>query len=132
MKIREEAVEREVERLINEARIWRPANSAQWVAWGIIQAKVPGMDEALEAKKSPAGAEAGNLERAPDPASADTEEKRSEEAGGEDESGEDEFDYLSYARERALFFWGDLLQMGLVKEGELPEELRERVKVVEY
>ncbi|KAL8656724.1 MAG: hypothetical protein Q9210_000065 [Variospora velana] len=132
MKIREEAVEREVERLTNEARIWRPANSAQWVAWGIVQAKVPGMDEALEAKKSSAGAEAGNPRRALDPPSADTEEKRSEEVSGEDEGGEDEFDYLAYARERAMFFWGDLLQMGLVKEEELPEELRERVKVVEY
>lgn len=134
MRVREEAVEHEVQRLIMEARIWRPANSAQWVAWGIVQAKVPGMDEALEAKKSSVGAATGNFEGASDPsASSQTEEKNAEvEVSGEDESGEDEFDYLAYARERAMFFWGDLLQMGLVKEEELPEELRTRVKVVEY
>ncbi|KAL9013305.1 MAG: hypothetical protein Q9173_001996 [Seirophora scorigena] len=134
MKVREEAVEHEVQRLINEARIWRPANSAQWVAWGIVQAKVPGMDEALEAKKSSAGAATGNVEGASDPsASPQTEEKNAEvEVSGEDESGEDEFDYLAYARERAMFFWGDLLQMELAKEEELPEQLRTRVKVVEY
>ncbi|KAL8761914.1 MAG: hypothetical protein Q9184_002018 [Pyrenodesmia sp. 2 TL-2023] len=139
-KRREEATESEVQRLIQEARIWRPANSAQWVAWGIVQAKVPDMDEALEAKKSSSGDEQGKPELGTDPLlpgmeqmPEDLRDKRPEEGpSGEDESGEEEFDYLAYARERALFFWGDLLQMGLVKEEELPEELRKRVKVVDY
>lgn len=139
-KRREEATESEVQRLIQEARIWRPANSAQWVAWGIVQAKLPDMDEALEATKSSSGNEQGKSELGTDPLSPgmeqmaeDLRDKRPEEGpSGEDESGEEEFDYLAYARERALFFWGDLLQMGLVKEEELPEELRKRVKVVDY
>ncbi|KAL9581943.1 MAG: hypothetical protein Q9212_003596, partial [Teloschistes hypoglaucus] len=44
-KQREAFVESEVQRLLHQARMWRPANSAFWTAWGIIQAKVPGMDD---------------------------------------------------------------------------------------
>jgi hypothetical protein len=47
----------------------------------------------------------------------------------EQESSE-EFDYLAYAQERAMFFWGDCIQMGLIKEEELPKELIEKVKIV--
>jgi len=46
---------------------------------------------------------------------------------------EDEgFDYLGYAKERAMFFWGDMVTLGLVKKEELPEELRRRLKIVPY
>ena len=44
---------------------------------------------------------------------------------------EEEFDYLQYANDRAMFVWGDALRMGIVKASELPEELLERVKLVE-
>jgi len=50
------------------------------------------------------------------------------EAGDE----EDEFDYLGYAQDRAMFFWGDVLSLGIVKKEELPETLLKRVKTVEY
>ncbi|POR38394.1 Putative choline kinase, partial [Tolypocladium paradoxum] len=105
---REEQSDRQVRDLLDETRLWRPANSAQWVAWGIVQAKVPGLDannEPLRGHAAPAA---------------------------EDDVGLDEFDYLSYAQDRALFFWGDVVQMGLVKAEELPESLRARVKIVEY
>lgn len=139
-KRREQATEGETQRLIHEARIWRPANSAQWVAWGIVQAKVPGMHEDLEARDSSPGEGAGKVVLESDPLSSemkdtaeDAKDRRPEEgASAEDDGGEDEFDYLAYARERAMFFWGDALQMGLVEKEELPAELRERVKVVEY
>jgi choline kinase len=39
---------------------------------------------------------------------------------------------LGYAQHRALFFWGDMLQLGLVKEEDVPEELRAKLKVVPY
>lgn len=45
---------------------------------------------------------------------------------------DEEFDYLAYSQDRAMFVWGDLVGMGLVKKEELPEELRKRLKVVEY
>ncbi|KAL8943891.1 MAG: hypothetical protein Q9216_000785 [Gyalolechia sp. 2 TL-2023] len=139
-KRREEATEREIHRLMNEARLWRPANSAQWVAWGIVQAKVPGMDEALEARKrsrqeqgSPSMAEMGSPSLGMQPTADDQKDRRQEDSqSAEDEDAEEEFDYLGYARERAMFFWGDLLQMGLVKREGLPEELMERVKIVKY
>lgn len=139
-KRREEATESEVQRLIQEARIWRPANSAQWVAWGIVQAKVPGMNEALEARKFSRELQSNQANPGSGSSSPSIEQvakgpgtKRPEDSeSGEDEDMEGEFDYLSYARERAMFFWGDLLQMGLVKREELPEELRERVKIVKY
>lgn len=139
---RDEKLESEIKRLSNETRLWRVANSAQWVAWGIVQAKVPGMDEALEAAKNrtpksdeiPSVTPKGHLDS--DPLSLemagvaeDARGKRPEEEGGYDE---EEFDYLGYAQERAMFFWGDVLQLGIVKREELPEDLLEKVKVVEY
>lgn len=45
---------------------------------------------------------------------------------------ENEFDYLAYARERALFFWGNAVGLGIVRREELPEGLREEIKIVEY
>ncbi|KFH48638.1 Choline kinase-like protein [Hapsidospora chrysogenum ATCC 11550] len=101
---RDEQTEKRVRDLLEETRLWRPVNSAMWVAWGVVQAKVPGLDSG-EA-----------------PAAEDD----------DDDAGADEFDYLSYAQDRAFFFWGDLVQMGLVKAEELPEQLRARLKIVDY
>lgn len=151
---RDEALESEIQRLMHETRLWRLANSAQWVLWGIVQAKIPGMDEALEAQKN----------ATPTPASPKTDsepastkhlhsDSLSPETAGlaenahnkrpesredvpdetpEEEEEEEEFDYLGYAQERAMFFWGDVLQLGIVKREDLPAELLEKAKVVEY
>jgi choline kinase len=105
-KRREEQTELRVEELMEETRLWRAANSAQWVAWGIIQAKIPGLEAEL-----------------PGGGITDFEEAEIE---------PDEFDYLGYAQERALFFWGDCVLLGLVSPSELPEGLRGRIKLVEY
>jgi len=102
----DEQTEKKVKELMEETRLWRPANSAFWIAWGIVQADVPGLD----ANNDPVSAEAA--------------------LAAEEAIAADEFDYLSYAQDRALFFWGDVLQMGLVKEEELPESLRARLKLV--
>ncbi len=126
---REEVTESEIKRLMLEARIWRVANSAQWVAWGVVQAKIPEMNapfpstSAQTLDSDPLSPEMAGLAQ-------DARDKRPEEAGDEEE--EAEFDYLGYAQERAMFFWGDVVQLGLVKREELPEGLRGRVKVVEY
>ncbi|PHH82292.1 hypothetical protein CDD82_6472 [Ophiocordyceps australis] len=93
--------------LLQEAHLWRPTNSAMWVAWGIVQAKVPALN-------------ANNEPLPPDEARR-----------AEDESATvAEFDYLLYAQDRAFFFWGDLVHLGLVKRDELPEALAERLKMV--
>ncbi|KAM5358200.1 hypothetical protein ACJZ2D_015496 [Fusarium nematophilum] len=94
----EERSEQRVRELLEETRLWRPANHVMWVAWGIVQAKVPGLDESLT----------------------------------EEDVGPDEFDYLSYTQDRAMFFWGDCVQMGLVKKEDLPQALQQRLKIVEY
>ncbi|KAF2161208.1 hypothetical protein M409DRAFT_69840 [Zasmidium cellare ATCC 36951] len=124
------AEDAEVERLRNEARMWRLANTAQWVVWGLVQAKVPGMpmlDPNTPPGKQTDGAEPEDLlgERAEQyRALAKEQEVESEE--------QEEFDYLGYAQHRALFFWGDAIQMGFIKAEDLPEETRGKVKTVPH
>ena len=147
-KRQDEAVESEVKKLLTETRLWRIANSAQWVAWGIVQAKVSGMDQALEAEKNSTPKSEDAIIRAPsirldsDPLGQENEvlaqdphgkrpESR-EEVPEEGQEEEEEFDYLGYAQERAMFFWGDVLQLGIVKGEDLPAELLNKVKVVNY
>ena len=156
---REAKEEKEIEDLIHQTRIWRVSNSAQWVAWGIVQAKVPGMDEALDKKRVEIQAKQRSMSRrvweklsgksgTAKKAGAEDEEGSMEDMegleptkGGEDkpniphehETDDDaEFDYLAYAQERALFFWGDILELGIVQESDLPAELVKAAKRVPY
>lgn len=136
--VREEAADAEIQRLMQEARLWRVANSAHWVAWGIVQAKVPGMEEALEAEKRPIFEAAGTLRNAAEPAaerptvetSAGASQEYENEA--EEEEEEEEFDYLAYSHDRAMLFWGDVLQLGIVKQEQLPGTLLDKIKRVQY
>ncbi|KAF2265156.1 kinase-like protein, partial [Lojkania enalia] len=129
----EQKTEQEIERLMAETRIWRLANSAQWVAWGIVQAHIPGLPD-FENKD---GKQDGGRNVNSELESATKEmkdEARNEEGGkGEKEADEDEeFDYLAYAQERAMFVWGDAIQLGIVRKEDLPEKVRGGVKIVEY
>ncbi|KAL8387525.1 hypothetical protein RB595_009844 [Gaeumannomyces hyphopodioides] len=166
-KLREEAAEAQVHALLEQTRLWRPANSAQWVAWGIVQAKLPDLAEEVAREKkekekeeaktqgepdaqngtavassgatdvAPPAAEAaatsasgGDVASAAEAAAA---EVANAVAAREEDSGEgDEFDYLAYTRDRALFFLGDCVLMGLVKLEDLPEGLRTQLKFVDY
>ena len=196
-KAREEATEREVQRLMRETRLWRMVNSAQWIAWGLVQAKMP--EEFEREAKEDFEEETDDLEIAKtkdgrpvamtdplDPevqqlaedarhdrpesrrqdeehhegdtvqvngdhsihapsisvSTHDTDTNDSEIPGptanagpGKDEdedTDEGEFDYLAYAQDRALFFWGDVVSLGIVKEEELPTELLGKIRRVEY
>ena len=148
-QVREKKVEEEIQRLIHETRLWRVACSAYWVAWGIVQAKVPELDEPSKKSKLASTKEyiKGKLHGHPQSDPLDEEEKRQqedakhdrpegrqqEEAHNEGEEEEtEEFDYLAYAQDRARLFWGDCVQMGLVKEDDLPEALRESLRIVPY
>jgi choline kinase len=111
-KGREDALEAEVQYLTCQTRLWRAANSAQWVAWGIVQAKVPSMENKIQV--------------APSAASESTESGLVE--GTDGDPDEVEFDYLAYAQDRALFFWADVLRFGLVSEDQLPAELLVHIK----
>lgn len=135
---REKSREEEIERYLKDTRLWRVANSAQWFAWGVVQAKVPGMDRDLASDEQDSVTESKQAE----PTDEGRHDRRSEGLATEvlsqektlpdEDDDEEEFDYLSYAHERALFFWGDVLQLGIVKEADLPAELLTQVKIVEY
>lgn len=152
----ERNTEEETRRLMAETKLWRIANSAMWVAWGIVQAHVPGLPD-FDAAGSAANDAAQNPTAvALDGATADigieakaeeekipavsTKEDTKDDAKPELDQDTDlfksqddeEFDYLAYAQDRAMFVWGDLVGMGLVKKEELPEQLRRRMKIVEY
>jgi choline kinase len=95
----DEQRDQRVRELLEETRQWRPANHAHWIAWGLVQAKIPGLDESIKE---------------------------------EDLLSPDEFDYLSYAQDRTMFFWGDCVRMGLAKLEQLPPKLQQQVKTAEY
>ncbi|KAK7562416.1 kinase-like domain-containing protein [Phyllosticta citricarpa] len=156
----ERAVNDAVEHLLAETRLWRMANSAQWVAWGIVQATVPGLPDfnaSASDKTNGHGHGQHHQQDHDDEGKGDGAEREGEDYmnhhhssstqnddgsdGGEDgrrpsaagaaNDDEDAFDYLGYAQERALFFWGDAVQLGIADESVLGEEMRARVKVVE-
>ncbi|KAI1806967.1 kinase-like protein [Daldinia bambusicola] len=110
---REEQAEMQVEALMEETRIWRIANSAHWVAWGIMQAKIPGFDDNTT----------DDVVGAVQPTAIAAPEEEVDEA--------EEFDYLAYAQDRAMFFLGDCVKLGLITEEDLPQEIRGKLKYVE-
>jgi choline kinase len=128
--------DREVERLMRETRLWRLANTAQWVAWGVIQAKVPGMPNFDANEQNGNGEDAARQElgeRGEEYRELDElRQQVTDSHPDEQEEAEDEFDYLGYAQHRAMFFWADALQQGLVKAEELPEDLLGKLKNVPY
>lgn len=159
----EQRIEQEASRLLSETRLWRLANSVQWVAWGIVQAQVPGMpDFGHDGKDKEVDGEASKQAKVLDSATgemraeAEAEAKKKSEVSGEEDAGranddeaedkvksdenadqdpqaeDEEFDYLGYAQERAMFVWGDAIRLGIVTKEELPEGLWERIKIVEY
>ncbi|PWY95377.1 kinase-like protein [Aspergillus sclerotioniger CBS 115572] len=122
-KAHENSNEAKIQFYMRQTRLWRVLNSAQWVAWGIVQAKVPGMEEGIAADEAANGHHDtnGNGAHTTPPVDADIDEA-------------DEFDYLAYAQDRALFFWSDLLSMKFIREDELPKDLVEQIRsrIIEY
>jgi choline kinase len=132
---REQETERQVDALLKEVKVWRVANSAQWVAWGIVQAKVPGLDAKKsegEQTEKPVADNVPEQNKRPEGlvAQALVNGEDSKDAEHLEEEG-DHFDYLAYAQDRARFFWGDVVDMGFVKREELPEELAKSLKFVD-
>lgn len=128
----EQRIEEEAKRLMAEARLWRLANSAMWIAWGIVQAKVPGLPSFEKQETKGAGQEAAVLESATMEIKAEAAAEADAEGKNEGEAEDEEFDYLAYAQDRAMFAWGDAVGLGIVKAADLPEELRRKIKYVEY
>ena len=147
-KARLEKQEEDIHQLLNETLLWRPANTAMWVAWGIVQAKIPEMEtkpksragvllniiqEKLHPQSDPLTEEEKALrEEAKHDRPEGREQEEAHEEGNRADEEEEEFDYLSYAQERAMFFWGDCLQMGFIKPEELPDSMKYKIKIVKY
>ena len=169
---REARQEEDMKCLMHETKLWRLANTAQWVAWGIVQAQIPELDEPSKKEmvrgmleKVVEGVQSAmpgrRHEVTSDPlseedkkhqedAAADRPEGRAQEqahhegdpmksgsgsghtSGGEEPEETEEFDYLAYAQDRAMFFWGDALQMGLVKEEDFDKDVLPRIKKITY
>lgn len=77
--------------------------------------------------------ESGTLENG----NGDDESTKTHSDSGSDETDfeeDDGFDYLAYAQDRALFFWADVLSLGLIDEKELPSAMLEAIKprVIKY
>ncbi|KAE8355338.1 kinase-like domain-containing protein [Aspergillus coremiiformis] len=127
-RAQEDRTEADIRSLIQQARLWRVFNSAQWVAWGIVQAKVPGMEEGIATDAAANGHQNGANGTESEGASpaVPTPDADVDEA--------DEFDYLAYAQDRAMFFWADLLSLKLVREEDLPAAMVRHIKprIIEY
>lgn len=129
--VEEDDLDSKVRYLMQQTRLWRVMNSAQWVAWGIVQAKVPGMDEGIAemlAAQQDGAAEGVKT----DPATNG--DFKAPPVDPEIDEEEETFDYLAYAQDRAMFFWSDLLALGLVKPDELPSPMVEHIRgrIVDY
>lgn len=128
--------------MIRQIRIWRTACSAQWVAWGIVQAKVPGMPgPASPVVSTTSSPRIADIESRLDDAKLETIQASKDETALDDqeiqvenkiETEEEGFDYLSYARDRAMFFWGDMVGLGLVKASDLPVDVQRDMKTLDY
>lgn len=138
---REQQLAKQVEQLMIETRLWRVANSAQWVAWGIVQANIPELDaaDASSATESTSPTELPDSSSAVSSAGQQAGQNQEDHVGSDmpeplEESSEEEaeFDYLAYAQERAMFFWGDCVNLGLVKLEDLPEAVQKNIKLVGY
>lgn len=105
---RQRVVEEEVEKLVEEARVWRAASHAVWCVWGIVQAKIR-----------------------PDDVKKEKLLKEEASVVGDKGDDDDEFNYLGYAQQRALMFWGDMLMLGLVKHEDADEFVLRNAKRVE-
>jgi choline kinase len=153
----ERDIENEVTRLHHETRMWRLANSAQWVMWGVLRAKIPDLpdfDDPTQSAAVAAGSHSTHIsmssgdlhkmqspieeEDGSDPMNTETKQlveelhdRRPDVAEEGDDKDTEEFDYLGYTWERAMFFWGDAVSLGFVKKEDLPEEVRNNLKTVE-
>jgi choline kinase len=122
-------VRRRVEYLMWETRIWRGINSVQWVLWGIVQAKIPGMPD-IDVDKTPQADEVMEMKLAVKNKTTVSEPDETDDE--EEEEEEDGFDYLSYARERAAFFWGDVISQNIMTKDELPPETVQEARALDY
>lgn len=147
----EKGKEEEVDRLLEEATLWRAATSVLWVAWAIVQADLDKelMDPRMHKDDGPSAAVEHNQSRhrkgSVDPSSGPSPETTAPSVcaseglptgttaekilnGEPSEEEGDAFDYLACAQDRVLVFWGDVVSLGIVSASDLPQKVRKRIK----
>lgn len=134
---------RKIESLMWETRVWRGLNSAQWVLWGIVQAKIPGFSDAGVQKAQQPNTETDHHAdiqteihiddaKCAKPSKEADSSKENDDDSNHEEEQEDGFDYLAYSRERAAFFWGDIISLGIMPAEELPEAVVQEARILDY
>uniref|UniRef100_A0A060T9E8 ARAD1C37510p n=1 Tax=Blastobotrys adeninivorans TaxID=409370 RepID=A0A060T9E8_BLAAD len=105
----EEAMQRDIDQLVEEVRLWGPAPHLFWGIWAIIQAKVD--PEADRLYREQMDATQGYKFSHENNSGSDEE--------GEDLSGaDDSFDYFVYSSEKMAVFWNELIRLGVVDASE--------------
>jgi choline kinase len=154
----ERQIEEEVDRLLEEATLWRAATSVLWVAWAIVQANLdkeliePAICEDDDPDSTLVHDHQKHRKASMDPSSktcSEPKRKALETApsmraskgvpsgttaekmvtGEHSEQEEDTFDYLGCAQDRVLVFWGDVVNLGIISAAELPERVQRRIKI---
>ena len=88
----------------------------QWIVANICQAKVPGT---LIGR---------NREKIAEGMGKDSIKHNARKLNVMEEEQEDKFNFLACAQDRALFYWADIIRLGLVEPGVLSEGLMERAR----
>lgn len=119
------AMAKESEMLFEQVRRWRPAVSAHWCIWGIVQAVIDTENQKLlDLEKADTLNEQYKVVKTSSGNSGTS-------SSDEDESVEDEsdtFDYFAYSSEKAQLFWTDLIQFGIISE----QEYNGKMKKIKY
>ncbi|AET39322.1 choline/ethanolamine kinase Ecym_4258 [Eremothecium cymbalariae DBVPG len=121
-------VEEEVRNLYNSIIRWRPCVSLHWSLWGLIQSgkldSKPQTSTVVE-EEGPGGEKYIITLEDKEPYDSDdltydedVNPNNLKEATGADIHS---FDYISYAKEKISVFYGDLVQLGVIEEADLPE-----------
>lgn len=117
----DEAIEAEVKSLEKQALLWRACTSASWAAWGLVQAVVD-IKSDLKTRQDLLTKEGYKFDESKDNTASgedETDKKSTNSSGDEVEEGEEDlFDYIAYAREKAMLFWADMLKFGIVTRDE--------------
>lgn len=114
-------LEKEAQILYNECVLWRPTVSVFWGIWAILQNGDKEKDHSDIIEMGPNG-EKYKIVIGDDDDDDDEGEVAivdDDDDDAEEMSGVDTFEYLKYARDKFACFWGDMLQIGLVKKEEL-------------
>ncbi|ANB14739.1 bifunctional choline kinase/ethanolamine kinase CKI1 [Sugiyamaella lignohabitans] len=114
----EDQMEKEAKQLLQETIDWRPAVSAYWCIWGIVQAVID-TDEDLHLREQKDIANGSYKfqtgDSTTDSPSLDMEVEEEEDAV---------FDYIAYSTEKAQLFWTDMINLGLLPASEYKGTLK--------